>query len=263
LDLSAPETLGLFATRNFYLRYEDEESNEKVSIAAWHVIPAIIAKRFHIQLQLSDRLVKNITNDNHSFAEDPAEVRYKAIERTLDADGNKQFDINDGDNRRLLFEEFLRQTTDPIILYLHGNTGTRGNSHRVDLYKVMRRLGYHVIAIDYRGFGDSSQDISPSEKGCVNDALETYKYIKNLTSNPIFVFCHSLGNVIKQNIKAGLVLTLCMIYFNLGTGIGLHMASIVDKSNIGNPHGVILEAPFNNMRDEIIHHPFSWVRHTR
>jgi hypothetical protein len=37
------------------------------------------------------------------------------------------------------------------------------------------------------------------------------------------------------------------------------MASIVNKSNLDNPKGVILEAPFNNMRDEVIKHPFSWV----
>lgn len=38
------------------------------------------------------------------------------------------------------------------------------------------------------------------------------------------------------------------------------MVSIVNKSNIDNPKGVILEAPFNNMREEVIKHPFSWVR---
>lgn len=40
------------------------------------------------------------------------------------------------------------------------------------------------------------------------------------------------------------------------------MVSIVNKRNIDNPKGVILEAPFNNMRDEVIKHPFSWVRLT-
>jgi hypothetical protein len=40
------------------------------------------------------------------------------------------------------------------------------------------------------------------------------------------------------------------------------MVSIVNKSNMSNPKGVILEAPFNNMRDEVMKHPFSWVRLT-
>lgn len=47
-----------------------------------------------------------------------------------------------------------------------------------------------------------------------------------------------------------------------GTGIGLHMVSIVNKSNIDNPKGVILEAPFTSLREEVIMHPFTWVRLT-
>lgn len=38
------------------------------------------------------------------------------------------------------------------------------------------------------------------------------------------------------------------------------MISIISQSNIDNPKGVILEAPFNNIREEVIKHPFSWVR---
>lgn len=38
------------------------------------------------------------------------------------------------------------------------------------------------------------------------------------------------------------------------------MLSIINKSNIDNPKGVLLEAPFNNIREEVIKHPFSWVR---
>jgi hypothetical protein len=45
-----------------------------------------------------------------------------------------------------------------------------------------------------------------------------------------------------------------------GTGIGLHMISMISQSNIDNPKGVILEAPFNNIREEVMKHPFSWVR---
>jgi hypothetical protein len=52
-----------------------------------------------------------------------------------------------------------------------------------------------------------------------------------------------------------------MFVFDSGTGIGLHMISLISQSNIDNPKGVILEAPFNNIREEVIKHPFSWVRH--
>lgn len=46
----------------------------------------------------------------------------------------------------------------------------------------------------------------------------------------------------------------------LGTGIGAHMLSIINKTNLPGPKAVILESPFNNMKDEITVHPFSWVR---
>lgn len=192
MDLTKPETLGLYATRNFHLNYDD--GDKKVSIAAWHVVPNHIAKRFHKQMQLSPETLKNITNDVHynaNYLDDPAERSYKVIESLMRSD----LDVNGNQNKDALYEEILRKTKDPIVLYLHGNTGTRANGHRVDLYKTLRRLGYHVIAMDYRGFADSS-DISPTEVGCVQDAFAMFRHIKNLTSSPIFVYGHSLGNVI-------------------------------------------------------------------
>lgn len=247
LDLTRPESLGLYATRHFHFDYED--GDKTVSIAAWHIVPNHIARRFHKQLQLSPETLKNITNDANYHEDAADENKYKAIEKML-----RKTHGGDENDKEIIFEEILRKTKDPIVLYLHGNTGTRANGHRVDLYKTLRRLGYHIIAIDYRGFADSS-DISPTETGCVSDAFHMYSYIKNLTNNAVFVYGHSLGRLI------GLVVEVNETYVVScsGTGIGLHMVSNVDKSNIDNPSGVILEAPFNNMKDEIKRHPFSWV----
>lgn len=193
LDLTKPESLGLYATRHFHLNFE-EEDGKKVSIAAWHIVPNHIARRFHKQLQLSPEILKNLTNDAHhrddaNYRDDPAAERsYTAIETMM----GSNFDVRNGEDKERLFGEILRKTKDPIVLYLHGNTGTRANGHRVDLYKTLRHLGYHVIALDYRGFADSS-DISPTEDGVVNDAFAMYRYIKNLTNSAVFVYGHSLG----------------------------------------------------------------------
>lgn len=46
----------------------------------------------------------------------------------------------------------------------------------------------------------------------------------------------------------------------LGTGIGAHMLSRINKTNIPGPKAVILESPFNNIRDEVTAHPFAKVR---
>lgn len=39
----------------------------------------------------------------------------------------------------------------PVVLYLHGNSSCRAQPSRVALYKVLTKMGYHVITIDYRG----------------------------------------------------------------------------------------------------------------
>ena len=45
---------------------------------------------------------------------------------------------------------------DTVVLYLHGNSSNRAQPHRTHLYHALLQLGYHVLAVDYRGFGDSS-----------------------------------------------------------------------------------------------------------
>lgn len=120
----------------------------------------------------------------------------------------------------------------PIILYLHGNSGTRAGFHRVGLYKVLSKMDFHVIAVDYRGYGDSSG--SPSEDGVVADALHTYKWIKeNCGSTPVFLWGHSLG-----------------------TGVTTKLARDLCR-NGDEPMGVFLESGFNNILDAATHHPMA------
>ncbi|KAM4599504.1 lysophosphatidylserine lipase ABHD12 isoform 2-T2 [Fundulus diaphanus] len=123
----------------------------------------------------------------------------------------------------------------PIVLYLHGNAGTRGGDHRVQLYKVLSLLGYHVVTFDYRGWGDS--DGSPSERGMTSDALFIYDWLRQrrAESLPLYIWGHSLGTGVATN----LVRRLC----ERGTP----------------PHALILESPFTNIREEARSHPFSMV----
>lgn len=57
------------------------------------------------------------------------------------------------DNEPDFYEQMLRASGSKIIFYLHGNSGSRAASHRVELYQVLREMGFHVIAFDYRGYG--------------------------------------------------------------------------------------------------------------
>jgi len=133
-----------------------------------------------------------------------------------------------------IYELSLRKGL-PIILYLHGNAGNRASSHRVELYNILRNIDAHVIAFDYRGYGDSTS-ISPTEEGVVRDTKAVFRWLKQrMGSSPLFVWGHSLG-----------------------TGIGTRAVSELCQE--GNPpKGLVLEAPFSNMSDEILQHPFSKI----
>ncbi|XP_066964160.1 lysophosphatidylserine lipase ABHD12-like isoform X3 [Macrobrachium rosenbergii] len=81
----------------------------------------------------------------------------------------------------------------PVILYLHGNTASRAVAHRIELYNVLRKMDYHVVAFDYRGYADSTP-IPPNETGVVHDAKVVYRYVKErIGSSPFIVWGHSLG----------------------------------------------------------------------
>ena len=63
------------------------------------------------------------------------------------------------------FETSLSNGPAPIVLYLHGNTGSRAREHRIELYKVLQKLNYHVICFDYRGiFSQTISDVLLSLK---------------------------------------------------------------------------------------------------
>ncbi|TKC51076.1 hypothetical protein EI555_007005 [Monodon monoceros] len=136
---------------------------------------------------------------------------------------------------QMWYEDALA-SSHPIILYLHGNAGTRGGDHRVELYKVLSSLGYHVVTFDYRGWGDSVG--TPSERGMTYDALHVFDWIKARSGdNPVYIWGHSLGTGVATN----LVRRLC--------------------ERETPPDALILESPFTNIREEAKSHPFSIYRY--
>ncbi|ESO12972.1 hypothetical protein HELRODRAFT_184857 [Helobdella robusta] len=90
----------------------------------------------------------------------------------------------------------LLDNDNAIVLYLHGNAGDRTKSFRVNLYKTLSSRGFHVIAFDYRGYGDSSS--WPSKSGLVEDASVMFDWLKKTARKKanIFIWGHSLGSAI-------------------------------------------------------------------
>ncbi|KAK9510126.1 hypothetical protein O3M35_004974 [Rhynocoris fuscipes] len=122
---------------------------------------------------------------------------------------------------------------EPIMIYLHGNSGNRGTAHRVHLYRILQENNFHIVAFDYRSYGDSSY-VEPTEEGVVADSRSVYHWVKEKSgSSNIFLWGHSLG-----------------------TGISSHLLDILEgeKENVS---GIVLESPFNNMSDEIRHYPLA------
>ena len=136
---------------------------------------------------------------------------------------------------RLSDSQFPKQLSDgsSIILYLHGNTGNRGMSARVDLYKYLAKTkGYHVVAFDYRGYGDS--DCSTSEKGLLEDGHLMWDWIRNHAPNArVYLWGHSLGTAASTSLAEKLT---------------------NEEASIA---GLILDAPFTSILDAGYNHPFS------
>ena len=82
----------------------------------------------------------------------------------------------------------------PTVLFLHGNAATRAMTPRIRQYQgFSSRLGANVLAIDYRGFADSTG--SPSEAGITRDARSAFDFLVDSGAKPedILVVGHSLG----------------------------------------------------------------------
>src|SRR5436190_947321 len=82
----------------------------------------------------------------------------------------------------------------PAILYLHGTRwNLTGSVTRIERW---RQLGFAVLAVDYRGFGQSS-DATPTEAVAYEDAEAAWDYLAKLApGRPRFVVGHSLGGAI-------------------------------------------------------------------
>ncbi|XP_006920606.1 protein ABHD12B [Pteropus alecto] len=118
----------------------------------------------------------------------------------------------------------------PVIIYLHGSAEHRAASHRLNLVKVLSDGGFHVLSVDYRGFGDSTG--KPTEEGLTADAICVYEWTKARSgTTPVCLWGHSLG-----------------------TGVVTNAAKVLEEK--GSPvDAIVLEAPFTNMWVASINYP--------
>ena len=91
--------------------------------------------------------------------------------------------------------------TAPIVYYLHGaRWNLTGNLNRIS---QLRRFGFSVFAIDYRGFGKSDGDL-PSEASVYEDARAGWQWVLAHESDPArrYIYGHSLGGAVAVDLAA-------------------------------------------------------------
>ena len=117
----------------------------------------------------------------------------------------------------------------PLLLYLHGaRWDVRSSAFRM---RRMHELGFAVLGIDYRGFGQST-DALPSEAMAYEDARAAWDWLGRAHPGlPRYVFGHSLGGA-----------------------IAVALASQVDDES-----GLIVEGSFTSLPDVVSSFKWGWL----
>ena len=117
----------------------------------------------------------------------------------------------------------------PLLLYLHGaRWDVRSSAFRM---RRMHELGFAVLGIDYRGFGQST-DALPSETLADEDARAAWNWLgRTHPGRPRYLFGHSLGSA-----------------------IAVRLAAEVDDES-----GVLLEGSFTSLPDVVSTFRWGWL----
>jgi len=115
-----------------------------------------------------------------------------------------------------------------VILFFHGNGGHRG--HRAGLYPLLADMGAHVVAVDYRGYGDSTG--APGEAGLAEDARAAWQWlVKEHGLAPERIVLHGES---------------------LGCAVAVRLAQ--EQCAAGTPPAaLVLDAPFSSLPDAAAH----------
>jgi len=132
----------------------------------------------------------------------------------------------------------------PTLLYLHGaSSDLTGQVFRLE---QLRRFGFSVLAIDYRGFGKSDGDL-PSEDTVYQDARAAWRWLAARQPNPSkrYIYGHSLGGAVAIDLAAALS----------ADQPGANRA----KNGIAAAGGLIVESSFTTLLDIAKEFSYPWL----
>jgi len=96
---------------------------------------------------------------------------------------------------------FIAERSPRVLLFFHGNAGNI--SHRLASIRQFRNLGFSVLIIDYRGYGQS--DGRTTETGIYRDADAAWRYLtetRGVRPNDVVIFGRSLGASVAARLAA-------------------------------------------------------------
>lgn len=116
--------------------------------------------------------------------------------------GVEEFDIAVGPGEHVHAWYLTAADADaPTLLYLHGaRRNLYGTAGRIERW---RDMGFNVLAIDYRGFGRSSERL-PSEQSAMEDTRAAYRELVRRQPDPgkRYVYGYSLGGAMAIDLAA-------------------------------------------------------------
>jgi pimeloyl-ACP methyl ester carboxylesterase len=85
----------------------------------------------------------------------------------------------------------------PTIIFFHGNAGNIG-LRLPNAYKMFTALRANILLVEYRGYGDSDDNVKPTERGLKLDSQAALRFLlekqqDKIHPDKIFVFGRSLG----------------------------------------------------------------------
>ncbi|EFE42395.1 hypothetical protein TRV_02834 [Trichophyton verrucosum HKI 0517] len=161
-DLDTPEIWGFLHNQAtpFFIKTPDGHS-----LYAWHVLP----------LELYRKHERSLLSEPSGFVSD-----FKS---------------------RVAFRLLRDDPEARLVLHFHGAAGTVASGYRPANYRALSAGSpgkIHVLTIDYRGFGRSS-DVAPSENGLIMDAIAVVDWAMNVARIPssrLMIFGQSIGTAV-------------------------------------------------------------------
>jgi uncharacterized protein len=128
----------------------------------------------------------------------PAQGEWRGYNRATAQFEDRWIPVGDAGERVHAWWSPATDANAPVLLYLHGaRWNLSGSSSRIPRWN---KMGFSVLAIDYRGFGESTAR-TPTEASAYEDAEAAWEYLAKIAPDrKRYIFGHSLGGAVATHL---------------------------------------------------------------